>query len=122
MDQPMGHPNSVGIWLLAQGARDFVTVLLSGEGADEVFGGYTRFYYASLQSTVAPWAPVLSAIPGVGHRIGRQFRGNAADSFSMASLFEQPDGLRALRPVANFETGLERRRAFFDEGRSEHLD
>ena len=40
----MGHPNSVGIWLLAQRAREFVTVLLSGEGADEVFGGYTRFY------------------------------------------------------------------------------
>ena len=43
MDQPISHPNSLGIWLLAQQSRERVTVLLSGEGADEVFGGYTRF-------------------------------------------------------------------------------
>ena len=122
MDQPMGHPNSVGIWLLAQGARDFVTVLLSGEGADEVFGGYTRFYYASLQPRVSPWLPVLGAIPGVGRRIRRQFRGNAADSFIMASLFNEPDELGALRPGLNFAGVLDRRRALFSEGRSDHLD
>lgn len=122
MDQPMGHPNSVGIWLLAQGARDFVTVLLSGEGADEVFGGYTRFYYASLQKKVAPWLPVLRAVPGLGRRVARQFRPSPADSFIMASLFEQPDSLRRLKPSADFSRVLERRRALFDEGRSDHLN
>ena len=121
MDQPMGHPNSVGIWLLAQRARDFVTVLLSGEGADEVFGGYTRFYYASLQPRVAPWMPLLRATPGIGHRFARQFRESPADSFIMASLFEQPDGLRALRPDADFGGVLDRRRALFAEGRADHL-
>jgi asparagine synthase (glutamine-hydrolysing) len=63
MDQPMGHPNSVGIWLLAERAHEYVTVLLSGEGADEVFGGYTRFYYASLQQRVSPWLPSCARIP-----------------------------------------------------------
>jgi asparagine synthase (glutamine-hydrolysing) len=33
----------VGIYLLAQRAKEYVTVLLSGEGADEVWGGYSRF-------------------------------------------------------------------------------
>ncbi len=121
MDQPMGHPNSVGIWLLAQRAREFVTVLLSGEGADEVFGGYTRFYYASLQPKVAPWMPILRATPGVGHRFARQFRDTPADSFIMASLFEQPGELAAMRPDADFGAVLERRRALFGEGRSDHL-
>lgn len=121
MDQPMGHPNSVGIWLLAQRAREFVTVLLSGEGADEVFGGYTRFYYAALQPTVAPWMPILGAVPGAGYRFARQFRGNPPDSFIMASLFEQPDTLRTLRPGADFGGVLDRRRALFGEGHSDHM-
>jgi hypothetical protein len=40
----------------------------------------------------------------------------------MASLFEQPGGLRDLRPDADFAPVLERRRALFSEGQSQHLD
>jgi len=42
-EAPINHPNSLGIYLLAQQAKKYVTVLLSGEGADEVFGGYGLF-------------------------------------------------------------------------------
>ncbi len=44
LESPLNHPNTVAIYRLSQRAKEFVTVLLSGEGADEVFGGYTRFY------------------------------------------------------------------------------
>ena len=43
MDQPISVPNSLALWLLAKGSREHVKVLLSGEGADELFGGYRRF-------------------------------------------------------------------------------
>lgn len=44
LESPLNHPNTIGIYYLSQEAKKYVTVLLSGEGADEVFGGYKRFY------------------------------------------------------------------------------
>src|SRR6185436_16209280 len=46
MDQPISHPISLALWLLSRRSREDATVLLSGEGADELFGGYARFYDA----------------------------------------------------------------------------
>lgn len=44
LETPINHPNTIAIYKLSQRAKEYVTVLLSGEGADEVFGGYSRFY------------------------------------------------------------------------------
>lgn len=44
LESPINHPNTIGIYKLSENAKKYVTVLLSGEGADEVFGGYGRFY------------------------------------------------------------------------------
>jgi asparagine synthase (glutamine-hydrolysing) len=38
--EPLGDPACLPVFLLAQEARRHVTVVLSGEGADETFGGY----------------------------------------------------------------------------------
>ncbi len=40
MDEPVGDTASVPLYYLAQFARRHVTVALSGEGSDELFGGY----------------------------------------------------------------------------------
>ncbi len=45
-EQPLNHPNTIGIYLLSQEAKKHVTVLLSGEGADECLAGYSRFVRA----------------------------------------------------------------------------
>lgn len=42
-DSVIGRPNSIGLMLLTQEAKKYVTVLLSGEGSDELLGGYSMF-------------------------------------------------------------------------------
>jgi asparagine synthase (glutamine-hydrolysing) len=49
-DEPLSHPNSVPIYLLSRFAREEVTVVLTGEGADEIFGGYPRYHIARLSA------------------------------------------------------------------------
>jgi asparagine synthase (glutamine-hydrolysing) len=39
-DEPVADPSEVALYFLARAAREHVTVVLSGEGADELFGGY----------------------------------------------------------------------------------
>ncbi|MBQ0329960.1 asparagine synthase, partial [Providencia rettgeri] len=44
-EEPMSVPNEVLLYLIAkQAAKDGIKVLLSGEGADEFFGGYDRIF------------------------------------------------------------------------------
>ena len=102
MDQPIGHPNSLALWLLAARSREHVTVLLSGEGADELFGGYKRFADA----------------PGAAHGPNGH---DLVDGFIRATQFHSEARLAKLRPSANLGPALEKRRALFQEGRADHL-
>ncbi len=40
MDEPQSNPSSVPLYFLSKLAREHVTVVLSGEGADEIYAGY----------------------------------------------------------------------------------
>jgi asparagine synthase (glutamine-hydrolysing) len=43
LDDPVADPALVPLWFIARQAREHVKVVLSGEGADELFGGYTIY-------------------------------------------------------------------------------
>lgn len=43
IDEPYADGSAIPTYLLAEVAKDYVTVLLSGEGGDEVFGGYETY-------------------------------------------------------------------------------
>jgi asparagine synthase (glutamine-hydrolysing) len=44
LDDPMADAAAIGLWFVAREARRQVKVVLSGEGADELFGGYGVYY------------------------------------------------------------------------------
>jgi asparagine synthase (glutamine-hydrolysing) len=72
MDEPVADTAFVTTYLVAEFARKEVTVILSGVGGDELFGGYRRYlggYYARALERVPRWLrnglvkPVLARLP-----------------------------------------------------------
>jgi asparagine synthase (glutamine-hydrolysing) len=65
-DLPLNFANSVHIYAVSKLARQHVTVVLTGEGADELFGGYPRYYIPRLLQPVAGIPrPLRSALFGL---------------------------------------------------------
>jgi asparagine synthase (glutamine-hydrolysing) len=55
-DEPVADPSAIGLYFVAREARKHVTVVLSGEGADEFFGGY-NIYLAPFEYRKISWVP-----------------------------------------------------------------
>ncbi len=43
MDEPISNPTALSLFILSQKTKKYVDVVLSGDGGDELFGGYERY-------------------------------------------------------------------------------
>jgi asparagine synthase (glutamine-hydrolysing) len=111
-DEPLAHGSDLHMLAISHYAKPRVTVLLSGEGADETHGGYVRYRplrHPWLLSAARPIGSRLSGVPGLPRRVQKLARFLALGSLESAVLFNACDVLPAdlegigLRPQAPFE-------------------
>jgi asparagine synthase (glutamine-hydrolysing) len=81
-DQPFADSSAIPTYLLCREVRKHVKVAISGDGGDEMFGGYPRFRYASI-------AKAIGAVPDWSLR--------CAERFNESATSVSPDTVRKLR-------------------------
>lgn len=95
-DEPFADPSQIPTFLVSQLARQHVTVSLSGDAGDELFGGYTRYFWASSIWRILGRMPAplrKAAALGLGALSPRALNGMYGP---MSRLL--PERLRAARP------------------------
>jgi asparagine synthase (glutamine-hydrolysing) len=104
--EPVADPAVLPTYLLAREARRHVGVVLSGEGADELFGGYPTYLghrvapaYAALPASVRRLIEVVIAALPVSH-------GKVTPEFLLRRLVAQAHAPLVERHVSWFGTGL----------------
>lgn len=114
-EQPLNHPNTIGIYLLSQMAKQHVTVLLSGEGADEVLAGYKRF--VTFSGGAFPSHELLGFLKRNKrsiHRYGFSFL-NKDIRLILANSFSSIDSLVDIKANFNFQNSISQRLAIYQE-------
>jgi asparagine synthase (glutamine-hydrolysing) len=89
-DEPLADPSQIPTFLVCELARREVTVALTGDGGDELFGGYNRYIQGErLIAGFERWPRLL-----------RRFSASGLTSFSPRTWNRMRDKLRPVFPVA----------------------
>lgn len=126
MDQPHADPSCVALYYVCNIASEHVKVVLSGEGADELFGGYRIYHepYSLRYSKLLPrfmWkgiAGVLNAIPM--NFPGKSYANRASKTLEErfignANLFSDKEKMKILKNTDGMKKTSEITKPFYDD-------
>jgi asparagine synthase (glutamine-hydrolysing) len=89
-DEPLVHGNDLYLLAISEYAKPRVTVLLSGEGADEILGGYVRYQplrFPALLNSIRPIVPRMASALNLNGRIRKLSRFLSLGSLDRFVLF-----------------------------------
>lgn len=109
LDEPLGDAAALPTLLISRVARQSVTVALTGEGADELFGGYPRYRLSAVADRLyrvpqVVWQPLLmlaSPLPGAVGHVARRLASAQSDRLLRNSIWMSgltPNELRGICP------------------------
>lgn len=88
MDEPFADSSALPTFAVCRAARDIAKVVLSGDGGDEVFGGYTgRYRVAALKASV----PLPQFLAGMLRRLPPWRNGRRSSTPQMLDLASLPE-------------------------------
>jgi asparagine synthase (glutamine-hydrolysing) len=115
LDEPLADLSPLGFLALSELASEHVTVALSGQGADELFGGYRKHRVASL---AGHWSRLPGPLRGVAASAMSRGPGRAG---RLAEALQSPDpGTRLLASSGLVDPDL--RAGLFGGALAEHAD
>lgn len=123
LDEPLSDAATIPTYLMSEATKKAVTVVLSGEGADELLGGYSKYkalYYPYKSRSILPFALLngLAAMMKTGSNAHRAFSclGNLDDPAAAylrlnsvflpeerMKLFKEPEMLRCVQAANDYD-------------------
>lgn len=140
MDQPLADPSCIALYFVSRLASEYVKVVLSGEGADELFGGYTCYNdprVFKIYQTIVPYCirkaicKICKKLPDIKgrdyliratHPLEERFIGNAFmyDKEEKQALLQDPS--IATRPQELTKKHYIKARKYDDVTKMQYLD